>query len=468
MKILLLNPPTRNYHVPENPMLGLLYLASAVRDKHDTWILDLDALKYTDNQMAKRIAKEKPDMIGITCTTYSYSALVKICEIARREAPDAKIVIGGPHVTARPKSSLEESKADYAIIGEGEISFSELADAIERGEEAEERIIVGKKTDDLDELAAPSRDLLEPAITDYIGNAPRHSSPETVTLWSRGCPHNCLFCSNPIYKGQKTRFRSPENIVSELKYLQTLGIREIFVYDDELIGMSPAQNDWMKRICELIEQERIEMSFKCQARCSPFISKETLETMRKAGFRTIMWGCESGSENVLRAIRKGTTTDMIKASITKCKEAGIEAWMFLMIGNPTETVKDAKMTLEMVRECKPDFVQVTYATPFAGEFYDNCASEDLIIEKDPSKWNTNSPVIRSKTMTVAEMEQMRGEIQDYNARKGKMDKLITKLLSKKIPFKDPLSAVYRSYKERGAKETAGRILATLKQGKVRA
>ncbi|MBU1854805.1 MAG: B12-binding domain-containing radical SAM protein, partial [Nanoarchaeota archaeon] len=400
MKILLLNSLSNKEDFPPNPPLNLLYLASSLRDKHDVWILDLDALKYDSNQVKNRLIKENPDVIGITCTTLSYNNMVKTCHIIKQHLKKTILVIGGVHVTVKPKESLKETKADYAIVGEGEISFSKLLENPKK----HPKIIEGKKRIDLDDKVFPSRDILEPSIFSYVGNAPRFTNNQTVMMWSRGCPFNCLFCSHAIYKGQKTIFRSPTNIIEELKELKRIGIKELFVYDDELIGLGEKQSAWLEQVCKLIVKNKLDdLIFKCQGRCSDTINLNLLKLMKRAGFKCIMWGCESGSDNVLKAIRKGTSVEQIKRAIRLCKQAGIKAWMFLIVGNYTETENDLKKTIQLVKETKPNYVQVTYSTPYPGEYLDLCEKENLILENDKSKWNTHIPVVKTQHLTEEQL-----------------------------------------------------------------
>lgn len=443
MKILLVNPSTRNEHVPENPPLGLLYLASALRERHDVWVLDFDALKYSWEQIENRLKKERPDVIGITCTTYSYHSLVKICRIAQNILPETKIAIGGPQITAKPEISLRETRADFAVVGEGEVAIQEILNNLN----SEDRIVFGERVTNLNKIPFPARDLLEPDITSYLGNAPRHTNPETVMLWSRGCPHDCLFCSDTVFKKQRPRFRSAENIVEEIKELSKLGIKEIFVYDDELAGMTREQGRWLKEVCSLIIKENLNnIIFKCQGRCASFINLETLELMKKAGFRTIMWGCESGSNKVLQVIRKGVRVKDIEKAMKLCKKAGIEAWMFLMIGNYKEEPGDANKTVRLARRCKPDYIQVTYATPYPSDFEKICIEKNFIIEPDTSKWNTNSPVIKTEHMNEREMEYYRNKI--LNRPQRRIEQILQKAMSGRYSKYKRL--IYKTYQNYGA------------------
>lgn len=415
-KILLVWPPRFTYDIPEGPPLGLLYNAAVLRENHDVWVLDFDALKYNWNQIEQRIKEENPDILGLSCSTVTYENMKKLVSIAKRAVPGVKIMIGGPEVTSYPQRSLEETNADCAVRGESELVIEKVVDDLLEGKKP--GVINGNIVEDLDSVPFPSIDLLEPNLTVYLGNMPRHRSPESMMLWSRGCPYNCFFCSDSVYGHRKPIYRSPENIVAEIKRLKNLGIKEIFIYDDDLIGVTKKHTKWLEDVCSLIIKEKLnKILYKCQGRCSDNVTLDTLRLMKKAGFKCVMWGCESGSSRVLKNIRKGTTVSQIVNTIKLCKKAKIEAWMFLMVGNYTETVKDARETVAMVKKCKPDHVQVTYATPYPSDFEKFCIEKDLIIEPDRTKWDTNLPVIKPDSMSIEDMMEYKKRIINAYVRK---------------------------------------------------
>lgn len=459
LKILLVWPPKNDYDIPEAPPLGLLYLAAVLRKKHDIWLVDFNALKYSWKDVETRLKKEKPDLLGIGATTVTYDAMIRIAKLARKIIPDTKIMIGGPQVSAYAKKAKEDTSADYVLVGESEQSVWEIIDYYNKGETG--KIIKGKRIEDLDKIPFPAIDLLEPALTYYQGNLPRYAYPETMMLWSRGCPFSCFFCSDVIYHGQKPRFRSPENIVAEIKRLKDLGFKSIFVYDDDLVGINKQQFEWLESVCKLIIKEKLnDIVYKCQGRASRFVQLSTLQLMKKAGFRVIMWGCESGSDRVLKNLRKGTTKEDIKRTIALCKKARLDAWMFLIIGNYTETKEDAEMTLQMVKDVKPTHVQVTYCTPYPSEYEKFAIKNNLIIQQDRSKWDTNEPVVKPDSMSLEDAKYYHDKIIDITnktARKEKSKKkLIEKIESYKLGRYARRTAFY--YKNYGIKITLKKIL----------
>jgi radical SAM superfamily enzyme YgiQ (UPF0313 family) len=295
----------------------------------------------------------------------------------REELPGCFVALGGPHAVAVPVET-EAMGADLVVVGEAD---EMLADALTHRETG---AVYGLSPLDLDGLPLPDWSNSYPAINSYIGNEPRFEHPEACVQWDRGCPHSCLFCSNPLYNGAKVRYgltgnsdgallhrrRSPRHVAQELTYLRDRwGIRHVFVYSDELIGAYPGQAEWLIDVCQEIAP--IGLSWKTQGRCSKrLVTLEVLEAMREAGCKAVMWGCESGSQRVLKRLRKGTTPEDIWHTLSLAKQAGLRNWTFWMVGSPEETEEDLGETARFMRELKTaglmDYKQVTVVTPVPG------------------------------------------------------------------------------------------------------
>jgi radical SAM superfamily enzyme YgiQ (UPF0313 family) len=163
------------------------------------------------------------------------------------------------------------------------------------------------------------------------------------------------------------------------------GIRGLFVYSDELIGMHKEQNSWLKEISEGIVGSGLDIKWRCQGRCNPaIIEQETLDAMQKAGCRTIMWGCESGSQRVLDIMRKGIKVENIAEVFRMTKKANMRNFGFFMVGNYGETEEDLKMTFELVKKLRQerllDAIQVSIVTPAKGsDLWKICEDEGLLL-----------------------------------------------------------------------------------------
>jgi len=434
MHVLLINPPAwtisgKRVELVRLP-LGLLYLAAVLEESgHTVRVIDTQALCYGQVEIKHLLTSQRPEVIGVTSTTYSYPALKKTVRIAREVLPDSKVVIGGVHVTADPNSCLlENPQVDVAVLGEGEKTITELINAFERGASLTKIGGIGYREneeikftkprepiEDLNGLPFPAWHLLEPELTRYRGPAWKGPTGialpycETVSMWSRGCPHRCVFCSNPVFGHQRIRFRSPKNIVDEIELLhEKYKVRSLFVCDDELIGANDYQNRWISNICdEIIKRGLNDVKYDVQGRCSRWIRRETLEKMKKTGFEVIRWGVESGSKKVLDAIKKDIAVDYVKKVFALCREVSLKTYAFIMVGNLYETREDVKLTIRLLEELRPDYVQVNVVTPYPGSELWNIAIErDWIETKEFSKYDGTNLVFHTDLMSAKEMKQM--------------------------------------------------------------
>lgn len=393
MKILLINPPVFNdvgRCKSNSPPLSLLYLAGYL-EKYgyaDVKIIDAAQAKITWSALGDLLVKENPDIIGTGGSSYLLQAIIKTAEIARNRLPNCLIVAGGFGPTKEPEKVLKEANRviDFVVMGEGEVTLLELVKQRESGGKnfndiaglaflnKEGDLIITKPRDyimDLDSIPWPAFHLLALDFSKYPGAPFAYNSkykelprPVATLLAARGCPHRCTFCS----LGSKMyRQRNPKDVVEEIAfYKNKFGVKSIQIYDDEFVGMSPAQNEWVKEICREMIKKDLRLPWLVQGRCSQFIDLETLKIMKEAGCIWIWWGVESGSQKVLDNIHKDIKIENVYRAFALAKEAGIKSLMFLMVGLPGQTPADIKLSIELVKKIKPDDIGIHITTPFPG------------------------------------------------------------------------------------------------------
>lgn len=412
-KILLINPPVWPFtgiQLNFNPGLGLPSIGAVLKKNgHEVSILDCEAMRFDLDKTVNIIKNSKPDILGITATTVGFQSMIRISRLTKTQT-GTKVIIGGCHVTARPEQSLKLTGADVAVAGEGE---SVIEEAIEKPY----GVITNNRPENVASLQWPARELLVPSINSgkYIGNQPTYRQLETSVSWSRGCPHGCSFCSHPVFGNRIMKFRHPADIVAELKHLHVdYGIMSFFVYDDESVGLSPNQHEWLEEVLDRLEAENLDIDLKTQGRCSEkLITLDLAKKMRKVGFRSIMLGCESGSDTVLKANNKGTTPDDMRHTIKIFHDAGIDTWTFWMVGNLEETPEECAKTQALIKELKPyiRFKQVTICTPWAGsKMHDLAVKGNWIFGTDATQWLANKPQMKTPWMTPAEMIEWRDKL----------------------------------------------------------
>ncbi|MCK5487180.1 MAG: cobalamin-dependent protein, partial [Desulfobacterales bacterium] len=248
IKIILINPNTRYMGglFTVHPPMGLLYISSVLlKNKHDVSIIDADIDDFSLDDIRDKITLERPQIVGITMNTFQTKSAFETAYTIKSTDPNITVVVGGPHPTIIGKQILDDCESiDIAVIGEGEHTMLEVANTIENSESLsdvcgicyrdENEIKTTSPRDfitDLDTLPFPSVELVQP-IDKYPGPHPTGAKPTVQIMASRGCPFKCTFCSNPVW-GNTVRFRSPENILTEIESLhEKYGVKEIFFQDD--------------------------------------------------------------------------------------------------------------------------------------------------------------------------------------------------------------------------------------------
>jgi magnesium-protoporphyrin IX monomethyl ester (oxidative) cyclase len=391
MKVLLLYPPiwqVVGFRTNCNNGLGLLYVGAVLRKAdHEVRIIDTEVMGWDYSRIMTEIENWKPTHVGIGCLSNGLESAISITKIIKEKHPEIWVALGGAGPSAEPEFALKESGADSVSVGESETILDKSF--------GEKGIHQGCPVEDLDLLPDPAYDLLEPRIGSGAWNGnlpvPNISMPrEAVVMWSRGCPHMCTFCSKASMKRGMPRTRNPIRIVNELKMLhEEFGINSIFVYDDELIGMSDKINKWLLEVVDLINEEIDGMVFKGQGRCSKrFTDYGLLVHMKHAGFFAMMMGCESGSEEVKKIIKKGTTNDDIRFTLKTLHEAKIKVYGFWMIGMPGETREEARKTENLIVEMCPymDWIQVSVFSPLLGsDFFEEAIEKGWLKNFDRTR-----------------------------------------------------------------------------------
>ena len=182
--------------------------------------------------------------------------------------------------------------------------------------------------------------------------------------------------------GRKFRARSVTNVVDEFEYVgnELPAVKEIFVEDDTFT----INKQRVREICEEIERRELNVRWSCNARAT--LDYETMRLMKSAGCRLIDVGYESGSEKILKNIKKGIKTEDSKRFSADAKKAGLKILGDFMFGLPEETEDTIQQTVRFIRDIKPDLLQISVATPIPGtEFYQWVSDNGYLLESDPSK-----------------------------------------------------------------------------------
>ncbi|MDD5091586.1 MAG: radical SAM protein [Candidatus Wallbacteria bacterium] len=383
MKVLLINPPSFQEILGNNPKvveeergytppLGLLYLAACLPEKDGFQVLvhDSQVEESSWDDIRKKVVDFAPSVVGLTAMTFTLLDVMSTVRLVREAAPEARIVIGGPHAHIYPRETMEALGADFVIQGEGEHSFRMLLEALESGSGLDSvpglwyRDGASLKSgpqpeaiEDLDSLPFPDRRAVPYRKYSSILSS---VSPVTTMFTSRGCPFRCTFCDRP-HLGKRFRARSAESVVSEMKECQSLGIREILIYDDTFTVDRRRVLD----VCRLYLEQGLSVGWDIRARVNT-IDEETAYWLSRANCRRIHFGVEAGTEKILKTLNKGITLDEAEKAFKLARKYGMETLAYFMIGAPGETEDDIQASFRFARKLDPDYLHLTVLTPFPG------------------------------------------------------------------------------------------------------
>ena len=358
---------------------GLCSIAAVLREKnYEVELIDLRALANWE-EFDKKVADSDAAMYGVNMMTVDFNPAVESAKRIKAVKPDALVVTGGPHPTLMLHEIIDNKDIDYIVTREGEITFPKLLEDLQNGA-TPERVLEGEAPD-LDSLPFAARDIYPELETPLP--VPGFDTPFVTVIAGRGCMYNCAFCMPAEKKifGRKVRKRSPENLIAELEELRDkYQFKSLFIHDDCITE----KRDWVREFCALYKDRGFTAPFACQSRADLICKNpDMIELMRDTGLHLFFIGFESGSDRILKFMRKGTTAAINEQAGQICKSLGIKIWANYMFGLPTETPEEMMATANMIRRIRPDWYSPAFFTPHPGsDLYDYCVENDLIAIQD--------------------------------------------------------------------------------------
>lgn len=303
----------------------------------------------------------------------------------------------GPFVTALHKEQIQKESVDYILRKEWDFAVLDLVDCLQKnGNLTEVKGLTWKKNgtihinderdlvNDLDTLPIPAYDLID--LTKFYESV-FIRFPVATMITSRGCPNYCVFCSYPqtIYS-REFRAMSPQRVVTEIKYLvNTFGIKEIRIDDDTFIIDIQRAID----ICKLLSKEKLDLVYSVQARAH-LMTDELAYWLKKSGCRMVLFGVESGNEDILKRIKKNTTLDEIRRGVKIARKHGIDVLNSVMLGFYWDTGETVEQTIRFAFELNAEFTQMSVPTPLPGtEYYKLLEDNNCFISKE---WHKHDSV----------------------------------------------------------------------------
>ena len=379
LRILLVNTGFRKpLHPLVSPPLGIMYLASYIRSKFNVSIrLINQKLENCSNDSIIKTAKDyDADIIGLSVMSTGAHSLPYLTQNIKTALPESLIVLGGPHVSSFKSLSMEGNSADVAVPGEGENSFESIITSyLNKHPYSDIPGIYWRDYDgtvvhnpgnipfieNLDKLPFPAYDLIDLAKYGKIQAMTPVPRRRYASLFSsRGCPYNCIYCHNIF--GSTFRFHSADRIIAEIEYLKNNYSISDFEFLDDIFNLN------RKRLIDfatlaLKKDLKLELAFPNGVRTDIF-RKEELDILIESGLYFASFPLESGSPRIQKLIGKNLNIEKYRENVIYSVGRGVFSNGFAMLGFPTETAEEMRMTIDVICNSKLHTASFFTVTPF--------------------------------------------------------------------------------------------------------
>lgn len=353
------------------------YAASVLKGNYDVLLKDYPAEKSDYGDFVQDFNSFMPDVVLISVTNGSIFGDIDFVKNIKRLKNDTVIILKGALFFNLDKSLFDEidlSNVDYLIGGEIEFIIGKLLLA-HFGDKSQLKNIQGVSYKDngewisneltdfdenLDSLPFPDRFLMKNSL--YLN--PMTDRPMATIATSKGCPSSCIYCLSPKISGRKVRFRSPKSVFDEISdCVEKHNICDFFFKSDTFT----INKNWVIELCDLIINSplRGKIFWVANSRVNT-LDEELLKKMKLAGCEMIALGLESGSDESLRKMKKGTTVQQNRDVVAMIKKVGLQIFGFYLIGFPWEDKKHLAETRKLMFELDTDFIELSIVIPFKG------------------------------------------------------------------------------------------------------
>jgi radical SAM superfamily enzyme YgiQ (UPF0313 family) len=413
------NSDSGSYSGRRNPPYGILSIANYCRQKgHAVKLFDLFKPSFdglSPVAIADQILSHHSRIVGISSMTSQSLEAMALGDALMRKS-GVTVVHGGVHPAALPEEALKHGH--FVVQGEGEHIMHEMlsskrgfdivdndSNRLGRMHRGHHRILQGTSltADEMDSIPFPrKKDYDETAFDSSL-------SSYFPIITARGCPYRCVFCKDGLgLRQSKVRYHSVDYVVDYLEFIyRTYGMQRIIVLDDIFLS----SEERMEEMVVKLEQRNLRFRFQCQVHAN-VVKPRFMTIMRRLGIEWVYIGIESGNNQILKNIRKGTTVEKVQTAVHLLKRHGFYVAGMYMIGNIGETPQTVNDTIRLAFSLPTDRAWFSFAAPFPGTpFYDMVDQYGRIIEPDFGKWNQVSLVYLPKDISEREMHRLMAKAQ---------------------------------------------------------
>lgn len=405
MKICLVNPDFdrkkkksgfSRFIIPVLP-LGTAYLAAVLeRSGHQVEVVDMFAEKLNEDQFIRRMMKNIPDIIGISCLTTVAGSTIRLCNAIRKRLAGTKIVLGNIHASIFAEDMVNDGLADFVVHREAEETLLELITKLEQGASPSgikgiTWLKNGKAYREENRVSLQNLDTLpHPAWHKYKLELYQHLpfmisrkiDTQLPILASRGCPYSCYFCSQ-TYTQNRFRARSIESVVDEIEHHYKVYNARVFGFND---ASFPYNRESGEKFVELLAKRKLDIKWHTEARVDILNNRNYLKTLARSGLFLVQFGFESGNQEVLDRNNKKASLADARETMKMMRETDILSVGLFMIGLPGDTWKSCLETIRFARELDCDLAKFNIAIPYPGsQFWEDM--RDTLEQQDTSSFS---------------------------------------------------------------------------------
>ena len=368
------------------PPLGILYLSGYLKDKNVNHQV-FDSTFSSEEEWINNAIEQQPGLIAFYTNLMTKVKILHLIERLKKieSLSETKFLLGGPDVTYNIENYIKYG-ADFLVIGEGEETFHETILEFESEKEYEkinglvfknrEGEIVKNppriKIKNVNELSVPNRDAID--LSNYLDVWKEHHGKSTLNISTqRGCPYTCKWCSTAVY-GQSYRRRTPKLVVDEIIELKEKYNPDALWFVDDVFTVS---HKWLDEFHQEMTSRNVSIEFECITRAER-LNEDVLQKLKEIGCFRIWIGAESGSQRIIEKMDRKVQLTTVKEMIQLTTKMGMESGTFIMLGYPTETMKDINLTIQYLKDANPDVFTITVAYPIKGTSLYTEIEKDII------------------------------------------------------------------------------------------
>lgn len=426
MKVLFIEPPKEFWFVmgeylpPPTTIIQLAAYLEQQRPQDELTIVDCQAEDLDWPDLERRIESEEPDIVAVsslaTCNAYT---VVRTLDIAKTIAPDTFTITGGQHFTALAEPTLQQYPTIDAVArGEGEQTLAEVVDALDKGVDFSgilgltfrhgDEVVSNPNRPlipDLEDLPMPGYHLVEDYLSSYHFKMMAGDRRYVIIEGSRGCTHDCNFCSQCNFWEHRWRAKSGERIAREMEYVRERFDAEFVWLTDDNFAFGPRSRELFKEL----NARRLgdELYWFVQARVDDVArNKDVIPEMKESGNHWVLLGVESGDPETLANYGKNTDPGQAKEAVDALKENGIFAQATLIIGHRKDTHESIAGLRRYVEDLDPDLAIHMILTPFPGTpLYDEAHAKGWIEDHNWAHYDMIHAVMPTETLSIREVQE---------------------------------------------------------------